>query len=157
MPVAWQMFSKPPKSPMADSPPWRTQIGRAFKIKPNTKEVNPHRTQHHSCAELFPQGCASRPKSHAGPCASISYPLDLHDFLLGIFLMSLRSVPESLEDACSQGGRALWPVLGTENLGMAFSSWEPRPSCAMPLENSASSKKVGLKRKQRNILQGIQL
>lgn len=44
-----------------------------------------------------------------------------------------------------------------ENLGTAFSSWEPRLSCAMPLKNSAGSKKVGLKRKQRNILQGIQL
>lgn len=39
-----------------------------------------------------------------------------------------------------------------ENLGMAFSSSKPQLSCAMSLENSAGSEKVGLKRKQRNIL-----
>ena len=60
--------------------------------------------------------------------------------------MLLRSVPESLEDACS-------PC----SLGVAFSSWNPGLSCAMPLKNSAGSKKAGLKRKQRNILRGIQL
>lgn len=64
--------------------------------------------------------------------------------MVGIFLLSLRSVSESLTGASCHG-----TALG--DLRVAVSTGSRHQSCAMPLGNSAGSKKE-IKKMQRNIL-----